>query len=86
MSKTVCSPTLCYFSDHLVAVSCVTGAEADTLTHVTRAYRLPGGEPVVEQSDCRAPRIENQRLTCQAEVVDAQGELHLTPRVLMPER
>jgi hypothetical protein len=69
-----------------VALACAVAVAGENLQHVTRVYRLPGGEQVMAQESCRDPALSGLRLVCQGERVDADGRLHLERREadLMP--
>jgi hypothetical protein len=64
-------------SSPLVALACAVEVAGENLLHVTRVYRLPGGEQVMAQESCRDPELSGMRLVCQGERVDADGRLHL---------
>jgi hypothetical protein len=65
---------------NLVAVSCVNATAAEQLLHVTRVYKIPSGKLIFERERCRSPRLLTNRLSCQEEELDKEGNLHLVAK------
>jgi hypothetical protein len=65
---------------NLVAVSCVNATAADQLLHITRVYKIPSGKVILERERCRSPQLLANRLSCQEEELDQQGNLRLVAR------
>ena len=63
-----------------LALACDSEQAADQVLHTVHAFS-DSGERVAEVARCRAPRLAaGDQLLCQAESVDADGKLKLTPR------
>jgi hypothetical protein len=64
-----------------LALDCAREAAAENLFHQLKVYELPSGKPAFSIQRCRQPQFESETaLTCQAEQVDSEGELRLSPK------
>jgi hypothetical protein len=64
-----------------LALDCAREAAAENLFHQLKVYELPSGKPAFSIQRCRQPLFESATaLTCQAEQVDIDGELRLSPK------
>ncbi len=62
-----------------IALSCTREVAAENLLHETKVYEATSRKVIFSTKRCRNPRfVSATQLTCQAEDVDLNGELHLS--------